>query len=59
MSDPDAPPIDLLEAETRRHMAAHAAIPPRGWDAQRQRTHLHRIIDECLDAWLLENAYSA
>ena len=42
-----------IEAEVRRLMASHAAIAPRGFDAQRQRNYLHALVDELLDEHLI------
>lgn len=54
--EPVAHDLAALEADTRRLMAQHAAINPRGWTTQRERADLHARIDNRLDAW---NALSA
>lgn len=42
----------MLEAQIRHAMHEHQAIKPRGFDSQRQRSLIHREIDDLLDSWL-------
>lgn len=42
---------EVVEADVRRTMAEHAAIDPRGWQTERQRTILHQRVDRLLDEY--------
>lgn len=49
-----SPAAERLKVEALALMIEHAAIPPRGWDALRERAALHRRIDVLLDRHALE-----